>query len=441
MAGSKKRTVRPGWQVLSWHAARNQWKKYRAGRTYYLGESGVTRSRASHDSALREWLTIESDLRARADPSDPRSATDSVERALAEQLGRRLPDAMPIDYVIAMSDRDVDQAVADESSTTIGGTIEEYLAAFRAQVKVGNRSHGRYEPLRIHLKKFREWAPPSSPIVTGQLPIDAVSSALLTAWHTHLINQIAEDRISAQYAHDLLGSVKQWVRWSWEQELCGLPRNFNSKLLSIAIPPKTVRHFTADEIERLLNAATDRTKLLILLALNIGGTAKDLSDLSRDEVDLRAGAVTRRRSKTGHHAGVPTVTYRLWPETLRLLKKHRSQSEPRVLLTDKGNPLVHEEMRGEKSVKSDSVRLAFNRAKSAANKQAADNQRKITRTFKTLRATGANMIDHGPHKVADLYLAHSPRSVKDRHYTSADQEELDRALFWLGKQLRQAGFE
>jgi hypothetical protein len=37
----------------------------------------------------------------------------------------------------------------------------------------------------------------------------------------------------------------------------------------------------------------------------------------------------------------------------------------------------------------------------------------------------------------DLYLGHTPASVKDKHYAAPPQELFDEAVGWLGKQLGQ----
>jgi hypothetical protein len=81
-------------------------------------------------------------------------------------------------------------------------------------------------------------------------------------------------------------------------------------------------------------AASDRTKLYILLMLNCGMTQQDISDLLVTEVDWAAGAITRKRSKSADHKGVPTVKYALCPETLRLLRQERAAEGARALTNE-----------------------------------------------------------------------------------------------------------
>ena len=41
-------------------------------------------------------------------------------------------------------------------------------------------------------------------------------------------------------------------------------------------------------------------------------------------MDWKEGRITRKRSKTSSHEGVPVVSYKLWPETLHLLRSPKN---------------------------------------------------------------------------------------------------------------------
>ena len=64
-----------------------------------------------------------------------------------------------------------------------------------------------------------------------------------------------------------------------------------------------------------------RTKLYLLLMLNAGMYQADVSDLGADEVNWQAGTITRKRSKRWKAVGSMSVTYKLWPETVELLRE------------------------------------------------------------------------------------------------------------------------
>ena len=171
---------------------------------------------------------------------------------------------------------------------------------------------------------------------------------------------MAADHCFATYARDRFVAVKTLILWLCGQDATnGLPKNINSKELKITRRTTSPETMTHAEVATLLRKTTGLNPLCILLGLNCGMTQKDISDLLDADVSWQAGTITRKRSKTANHAGVPTVTYQLWPETFRLLQQHRSQTEV-VLLTKASMRLVEERLDETGSYrKSDSVKSAY----------------------------------------------------------------------------------
>jgi len=168
--------------------------------------------------------------------------------------------------------------------------------------------------------------------------------------------------ISRAYAKDLFASVKQFVRWAWGRGLIELPRNIESADLCFGgTQAKKIKVFKVDEVKALLAGATDATKLYLLLMLNCGMQQKDIADLLHDEIDLKKGLLIRKRSKTGDFETVPTVTYKLWGETFRLLKQCHSDHPVLALTTSVGKPLRVEQIENGKLSKSDNIRSAYSR--------------------------------------------------------------------------------
>ncbi|QDU62384.1 hypothetical protein Pan216_32510 [Planctomycetes bacterium Pan216] len=54
---------------------------------------------------------------------------------------------------------------------------------------------------------------------------------------------------------------------------------------------------------------------------------------------------------------------------------------------------------------------------------------------KLLRKTSATLIDNEFPGLGDVFLGHSPRSIKERHYVQPSQEKFDEAIAWLGERL------
>jgi integrase len=203
-----------------------------------------------------------------------------------------------------------------------------------------------------------------------------------------------------------------------------------SKTLQISKSSSPVVTFTKGEIKSLLQKASDRTRLYILLMLNCGMTQKDISDLDVTEVDWDAGRVTRKRSKTKGFENVPIVRYPLWSETLDLLRQECSGADAgSVLLNSKGNPLIYSEVGADNRLKrNDNVRSAYERVTRSVG---------IKKPLKCLKKTSASLIRDNPRyaSLEDLFLGHAPRRMSDKHYTSVPYSLFDEAIAWLGSEL------
>ena len=183
--------------------------------------------------------------------------------------------------------------------------------------------------------------------------------------------------------------------------------------------------FTVEEVRALLAACdgfSECTKLYLLLMLNCGMYQNDIAELHADELDLKAGTVKRARSKTRERG--PVVTYRLWPETSELLRRHRSNIGDRALTTDEGNPLVRYWLEDGKMRRYDAIQSAWSRL---ATKMGG----KTRLGMKHLRKTSASLLGQHPQFkfYANHFLADSPRTVADSHYVVPSDAEFFQALW------------
>jgi integrase len=318
---------------------------------------------------------------------------------------------------------------------SVGANVEAFLATKEGQVRAGELTAGRYAPLKLHLHDFRDWLGPAT-------DVSVITGKVLSDYHAELMETISRDepesnsaftrkkRLSADYARDRISAVKTFVRWLYETDVMPeLPKILaNKRALTISKKVATPVTFTLDEIKTLLEAATDRMKLYLLLMLNTGMYQGDISNLGHTEVDWKAGRITRRRSKTKKHKGVPTVSYLLWKETFTLLRQERTTKGESVLVNENGGPLKVEELDAAgKLRKIDNVATAFNRLK---------RRTKIRKPLKVFRKTSSTLVRSNKHYtgLADLFLGLAPSSVADRHYADAPQALLDEAVRWLGEQ-------
>ena len=313
-------------------------------------------------------------------------------------------------------------APADES---IGKHADDYIAGKDAASMAGKLSRSRVYKVRLQLHDFANWIGRSTSVAE-------ISGKTLMDYYGKILKKVEQNEWSLHTADDRMGIVKSFVRWLWQIEaIDSLPRVLDSKSKALAIgkSPDRIIVYTNQEIQTLLENASPRTRLYLLLVLNCGMTQKDISDLHVSELDWNAGVITRKRSKTRNRGTVPTVGYRLWPQTLQLLKKERARnSTARVLLNGNGHPLWEDDLRDDGTyTKNDNIKSAFDRLR---------NKTGITKPLKALRKTSATRLRANSKyaSVRDLFLGHAPSSIADRHYADAPQRLLDEAIEWLGVQ-------
>lgn len=331
------------------------------------------------------------------------------------------------------------------SDRTVGGQIKAWLEVRRAAVAAGGLDPGRYDSYRRALDIFSEWCGVNK-------PVEVVTSVKLEQFQAHLLTKVGERRewerqaeirkgnsrpagMSSAYAHTVLGTVKMFTNRLADHGL--IPRPGNLRNLRISPGKRRIEVFTVEEIKTLFKGCTDRsekTKLYLLLMANAGMYQSDISDLGVDEVDFRSGTITRPRSKTPDG---PVVRYKLWPETLQLLRKFRNKdstsrngrNQVRVLTTDRGGPLVPVRLDGGRLSKSDNIQSAYRRL--LGRLKIAE-----PRPLKLIRKTSATLLSRHPQYkyYVPYFLGHSPRSMADQSYIRPEDTEFFKALDWLRHQ-------
>ena len=103
----------------------------------------------------------------------------------------------------------------------------------------------------------------------GPVAIDSINGATLVDYRSRLGERVATKEIKPATAKNLMQVAKQLIRFCYETErLSSLPRNIDSKSLTVTVEPREVEIFETEEIKSLLLRATERTKLYVLLMLN-----------------------------------------------------------------------------------------------------------------------------------------------------------------------------
>lgn len=401
---------------------------------------------ANFESNIPEWVKLPTltEFYALAPPDATKQpATSSSSARMAVALGLELP-AEPV--VITPTQEQTDRldgsplriarelwrdrlavmkrkaAPGDESLQT---HVQKFLSQKENQAKAGEVSNGRYYALKLHLTHFQDW-------LGKDTDVKEIDAEVLINYHMNLLEKTTSKSWGKTTANHYLTTVKAFVRWLWQTNaISTLPRVLDGKsqALKITKPRPGIVTFTKEEIKALLAKASDRTKLYVLLMLNCGMTQKDISDLLVSEVDWKEGRVIRKRSKTGDCENVPTVNYKLWPETFRLLNQERdAKSKERVVSNTNGSPVWSEEITKEgKYQKNDNVKSAFDRLRKVV---------KIEKPLKSLKKTSASLLRNSGQfsGVEGLFLGHAPQSMSDKHYTQVPQELFDRAVHWLAEE-------
>ncbi len=105
---------------------------------------------------------------------------------------------------------------------------------------------------------------------------------------------------------------------------------------------RTREHLTADEVERLIDAAkgnrhAHRDELMVLLTFRHGLRAVEVCDLRWEQIDLKTAILHVRRVKNGTPA-----THPLTGREMRALRRHQRESRPSpfVFVSERGAPLT-----------------------------------------------------------------------------------------------------
>lgn len=263
------------------------------------------------------------------------------------------------------------------------------------------------------IKEFVRWFC-ALPITGENMDVAAVNEAKVEEAFLFL----KKAKLSPATKKKRWGFFRRLVKYLWGRKLIDLPRNLDH--FSITVHAKAVRKYDIAEVRNLLAVLKPRLRLYALLGLNCGMTNADIGQLRKDMVDLDGGTLTRKRVKTFEEANVPTVTYALWPETLRLMRRLQAD-HPTLFLTSSDNTSLWESRQeGDKTPHKDLVSKQWKK-------------KKLPLPLKAFRSISATMLEKHAHygRYLSHFLGHSPKSIRDKHYAAPSQELFDTIMTWL----------
>jgi integrase len=450
---------------LTYFDERRMWKKKYRGKVYYCKiKNGGRTDGEGYAAALRWW----EDLKASLD-KETQAATlaaggghgvfgdltkEDFKDSLREEAERDAwlaavgkddagnPVGTYSDWkaerealAFAASVRRREAEVIDPAST-VDSFVTRFLNFKKQQSKSNQRSNGRFVNLRTNVKQFGDF------VGTAKAAKDVQWGMVLQDYYVKLLGRITEGELSEYAGRDKLQVARQFIRRLWELGVIDLPRNLDSKELTIEAAAGAIELSPFAVFKALIAKSPEvwngyyPLKLYLLLKANCGMTQKDIADLKQSEVDWTEGTITRKRSKKQRKTAksIPTVKYKLWPITFRLLKKYRSKDTDLVLVNRTGGKLrattlSNKSETSDKASNTDLIATAYNEWLA----QQDDEQAPSLKYFR--KASSTRFGKHKEFKgYSEYFLGQSPKSTADKHYVVPDQEQFDEAVEWLGKE-------
>lgn len=223
--------------------------------------------------------------------------------------------------------------------------------------------------------------------------------------------------------------IRMFCAWAdANYQLDRLPRD-RTLFTKYSAGASTAKAIPLETLRKIWQASDDRRRCWLLLGLNCGFYAKDISDL---RVGMFDGTHLRHeRAKTGVR-----VRYKLWPITRRYLRKFLPKrgvggSADRVFLSERGAPLVHHAKlkKSGEPVRVDNVRNWF--------KRLCDDQAIEGYSFSNVRDTASTEVEKIDRVLTDTFIAHKDRRMAALYVDGemVDTGPLDRVLDQLEKRL------
>lgn len=294
-----------------------------------------------------------------------------------------------------------------EKIRTIGHNLDQFLAEQRLRQKPAT-----HDELAEFLNKLTE----GSSVWTSDTDVSTINEQTVTAFYLWLTGK----NFGSGRHNKLLGFFRRFIVWLWSQkQISELPRNLKAKEHRKKRVHKAVQRFLG--VKQILDSLPEAQQLWALLGLNCGMTNADLGETTWEQINQKLWTLTRRRTKTGTNPKTPTVTYKLWPETISLLKNLQTRTGS-LFVTSTGKPLYETRYDPDGTVKKkDLFATYWNKLDPKPNISLGK--------FRSIAAT-ALKEDARYRDFRDYFLAHAPRTMADQHYSAeADQPFFDATDF------------
>ena len=341
---------------LTWNAKQKRWfkkfqKKQYAVSCVELGTAGT--KEASYAKALEWWQKKESELQKRRVPArepyvqaiidEHEKTVRAIERAGFELGELAVDERLELMKEVHSLHEKIHEAKSD-AHRSLSHHIEGYRKTAHDQVNARVIKPGRYVKIDNSLKWLVRFVSEKSFNSIDEVDGDFV--ARYSLWLTE--HQKVQKSFGIFTRRDHWQVFRSWTMELAERRLIQLPLNLLSKKFLVKVPKLKYRYWTRQEFHDMYSRTTDRNRLFLLLTVNCGFYDSDIGCLKKSEIDLKRATITRQRTKTGedleddHHvssSNVPSITWHLWPETVKYLRSHVSSHPVLALTNEDGGPL------------------------------------------------------------------------------------------------------
>jgi integrase len=311
--------------------------------------------------------------------------------------------------------------------------VQRHLDRFLALEKVRCRTAATYGNLADCLRKFAlgislpaKGGMPARLVFSGEMDVAKINEATVADFYLWL-------RGNSGYVgqRKLWGYFRRFIRHLGSNRIIPMPLNLDDRVFRFDSEAKPIKTYPLETVRTMVAGLPPRLKLYALLALNCGMLPTDMSELRHEE--WKNGRITRKRTKTRRQANVPTVNYKLWPETQALLEKYANHKHREYVLTSlTGSCLCTREVNEkDREVKKNLITAQWRRGRGEGRNTF------LPMPLKALRSVAATVLEsHDSHsRYVQMYLGHSPRSIAERHYAAPSQARFDEAVAWLREQV------
>jgi len=314
---------------------------------------------------------------------------------------------LELDYALGATDY-WDEKQVPKNLSQVERTISHHLHRW-AELMRQRTTPSTMSVVKSYLKIFQDIRNGERLVLSGGMLIDVLTETKLDDAYLAFKSWKKKEESTKQKQFIYFRS---FVRHLIERKFIPPLANIDSKAFTFKVKKSGKEPAHAIRIREFLLKLPDRFRLYALLALNCAMNNIDIGELTHSQINWTTSALTRKRVKTGGHDRVPVVRYKLWSETVQLLKQEMTygSKDQLMLLDSAGAPLYVAQF------EEDGTAYQYDKIKSSWRDHFGRSGDKEF-TLRDFRYFGADLLEESPHKRdRESFLGHSPKSVEGIHY-------------------------